>query len=54
MAAALDELDKTHGESENYLAGAADMTAQTLAALKDALLCRSPTSRARRSTSSYQ
>lgn len=42
MAAALDEVNKTHGGIENYLLGAAGMTSQTLAALKDTLLCRSP------------
>ena len=41
MAAALDEVDKTHGGIENYLPGAAGTTAQTLAALKDTLPCRS-------------
>jgi protein-tyrosine phosphatase len=40
MAAALDEVDKTHGGIENYLLGAAGMTAQTLADLKDTLLVR--------------
>ena len=40
MAAALEEVDKTHSGTENYPLGAAGMTAQTLAALKDTLLCR--------------
>lgn len=41
MASALDEMEEKHDGIEGYLLGPGGMTAATLTALKDALLCRS-------------